>query len=34
VRLERDGALWRVGARVRGLALGGDEIGEREALAV
>ena len=34
VRLEREGALWRVGARVRGLALGSETIGEREALAV
>ena len=34
VRLEREGALWRVGARVRGLALDSDAIGEREALAV
>jgi len=34
VRLDREGALWRVSARVRGLALGGEHIGEREALAV
>ena len=34
VRLEREGALWRVGARVRGLALDSDAIGEREGLAV
>jgi len=34
VRLEREGALWRVGARVRGLALDSQAIGEREALAV
>ncbi|RBP15495.1 3',5'-cyclic AMP phosphodiesterase CpdA [Roseiarcus fermentans] len=32
VRLERDGDGWRVGARVRGLALDGDHIGEREPL--
>ncbi len=34
VRLVREGGLWRVTARVRGLALDGDAIGEREALAV
>ena len=34
VRLTRDGAGWRVAARVRGLALGGEEIGEREGLAM
>jgi len=34
VRLAREGERWRVGARVRGLALDGHEIGEREALAV
>ncbi len=34
VRLEREAGLWRVSARVRGLALGGEHIGEREALAV
>jgi len=34
VRLERGGAVWRVGARVRGLALDSGTIGEREALAV
>ncbi|MBV8439417.1 MAG: metallophosphoesterase [Hyphomicrobiales bacterium] len=35
VRLELEqGRLWRVTARVRGLALGGEHIGEREALAV
>jgi 3',5'-cyclic AMP phosphodiesterase CpdA len=34
VRLEREGALWRVRARVRGLALDSQAIGEREALAV
>ncbi len=34
VRIEREGALWRVAARVRGLAIGGEHIGEREALAV
>ncbi len=34
VRLELEGGLWRVSARVRGLALGGEQIGEREALAV
>ena len=34
VRLQREGGLWRVSARVRGLALGGEHIGEREALAV
>ncbi len=34
VRLERDHGLWRVTARVRGLAPGGKDIGEREALAV
>ncbi len=34
VRLQREGDLWRVSARVRGLALDGDHIGERAALAV
>ena len=34
VRLDRDGELWRVTARARGLALDGDAIGEREALAI
>jgi 3',5'-cyclic AMP phosphodiesterase CpdA len=34
VRLELEQGLWRVTARVRGLALGGEHIGEREALAV
>ena len=34
VRLERDGALWRVGVRARGMLLGRDEIGEREAPAL
>jgi 3',5'-cyclic AMP phosphodiesterase CpdA len=34
VRLSREGERWRVSARVRGLALDGDHIGEREALAV
>ena len=34
VRLTREGERWRVAARVRGPALGGDAIGEREALAV
>ncbi len=34
VRLTREGERWRVSARVRGPALGGDAIGEREALAV
>jgi 3',5'-cyclic AMP phosphodiesterase CpdA len=34
VRLELEQGLWRVTARVRGLALGGEDIGEREALAV
>jgi 3',5'-cyclic AMP phosphodiesterase CpdA len=34
VRVEREGELWRVGARVRGLALNSEAIGEREALAV
>ena len=34
VTLEREGALWRVRARVRGLALDSQAIGEREALAV
>jgi len=33
VRLQRDGGLWRVEARARGLVLNGDAIGEREALA-
>ena len=33
VRLQRDGGLWRVEARARGLVLNGDSIGEREALA-
>jgi 3',5'-cyclic AMP phosphodiesterase CpdA len=32
VRLEREGRLWRVSARARGLALGGEHIGERAAL--
>jgi 3',5'-cyclic AMP phosphodiesterase CpdA len=34
VRLERDGERWRVSARVRGLALDSEAIGEREALAM
>jgi 3',5'-cyclic AMP phosphodiesterase CpdA len=34
VRLSREGERWRVSARVRGLALDGGHIGEREALAV
>ncbi len=34
VRLERDGELWRVSARARGLALDSEAIGERPALAV
>jgi 3',5'-cyclic AMP phosphodiesterase CpdA len=34
VRLEREAGLWRVSARARGLALDGEHIGEREALAV
>ena len=34
VRLDRDGERWRVSARVRGLALDSEAIGEREALAV
>ena len=34
VRLEREGEGWRVSARVRGLALEGPGIGEREALAL
>ena len=34
VRLDREQGLWRVSARVRGLALRGEHIGEREALAV
>ena len=34
VRLEREGERWRISARVRGLALEGAGIGEREALAV
>jgi 3',5'-cyclic AMP phosphodiesterase CpdA len=34
VRLKLEQGLWRVTARVRGLALGGEDIGEREALAV
>ncbi len=34
VHFEREGDLWRVSARARGLALHGDLIGEREALAV
>ena len=34
VRLEREGERWRVSARARGLALDGDRIGEREALAL
>ena len=34
VRLEREGGLWRVSARVRGLALDSEAIGERGALAV
>jgi 3',5'-cyclic AMP phosphodiesterase CpdA len=34
VRLELEGGLWRISARARGLALGGQQIGERAALAV
>ena len=34
VRMARDGENWRISARVRGLALDGEAIGEREALAV
>lgn len=34
VRVEREGDAWRVSARVRGLALDSEAIGEREALAV
>ena len=34
VRLTREGELWRVSARARGLALDSQAIGEREALAV
>ena len=34
VRIEREGDRWRVSARVRGLALESEAIGEREALAV
>jgi 3',5'-cyclic AMP phosphodiesterase CpdA len=34
VRLQREGEFWRVGARVRGLALDSEAIGEREALVV
>jgi 3',5'-cyclic AMP phosphodiesterase CpdA len=34
VRIERDGPRWVVSARARGLALDGDAISEREALAV
>jgi 3',5'-cyclic AMP phosphodiesterase CpdA len=34
IRLERDGALWRVSARARGMLPGRDEIGEREAPAL
>jgi 3',5'-cyclic AMP phosphodiesterase CpdA len=33
VRLEREGERWRIRARVRGLALDSEAIGEREALA-
>jgi 3',5'-cyclic AMP phosphodiesterase CpdA len=34
VRVEREGELWKVSARVRGLALDSEAIGEREALAI
>jgi 3',5'-cyclic AMP phosphodiesterase CpdA len=34
VRLEREGAAWRISARARGLMPGGVEIGEREEIAV
>jgi 3',5'-cyclic AMP phosphodiesterase CpdA len=34
IKLERDGALWRIGVRARGMLPGRDDIGEREPPAV